>query len=73
MNKVMALFATVTLLAGFSGCRYAFYPRANDYVVESSRSNSVETVLNLTTMMEESAEVSKGETGNNKALDDLHN
>ena len=73
MQKILATLATVTLLAGLSGCSYVFYPRADDYAEKAKGSSSVETVLNLTTMMEESAEASKGGIGNDQALDDLHN
>ncbi len=73
MQKILAMVATVILLAGLSGCSYVFYPRADDYAEKAKGSSSVETVLNLTTMMEASAEAAKGGTGNDQALDDLHN
>lgn len=73
MQKIIAMLATVILLAGLSGCSYVFYPRADDYAEKAKGSSSVETVLNLTTMMETSAEASIGGTGNDQALDDLHN
>ena len=73
MQKIIAMLATVILLAGLSGCSYVFYPRADDYAEKAKGSSSVETVLNLTTMMEASAEASIGGTGNDQALDDLHN
>ncbi len=31
MQKILAMLATVTLLAGLSGCSYVFYPRVDDY------------------------------------------
>jgi len=43
------------------------------YAQEAKGATSIETVLNLTTMMETSAEASKGGTGYDQALDDLHN
>ena len=73
MQKILAILATIALLAGISGCSYIFYPRADDYAEKAKGSSSVETVLNLTMMMEESAEASKGGTGNDQPLDDLHN
>ena len=73
MQKIIAMLATGILLAGLSGCSYVFYPRADDYAEKAKGSSSVETVLNLTTMMEASAEASIGGTGNDQALDDLHN
>ena len=73
MNKLVAFLATAALITGLSGCSYIFYPRADDYAVKAKGATSVETVINLTTMMEASAEASKGGTGYDQALDDLHN
>jgi hypothetical protein len=73
MHKIAAILATVALIIGLSGCSYLFYPRADEYVEKAKGSTSVETVLNLTTMMEASAEASKGGTGYDQSLDDLHN
>ena len=73
MQKIAAIFATAVCIIGLSGCSYIFYPRADDYAAKAKGSNSVETVLNLTHMMEASAEASKGGTGYDQALDDLHN
>jgi hypothetical protein len=73
MQKIAAILATAALLTGLSGCSYIFYPRADDYAAKAKGATSIETVLNLTTMMEASAEASKGGTGYDQALDDLHN
>jgi hypothetical protein len=73
MQKIAAVLAIVGLLTGLSGCSYIFYPRADDFAAQAKGTTSVETVLNLTTMMEASAEASKGGTGYDQALDDLHN
>ncbi len=73
MKKIVALLATAVLLTGLSGCSYLFYPRADEYAQKAKGTTSVETVLNLTTMMEASAEASKGGTGYDQSLDDLHN
>lgn len=73
MQKIAAILATAALITGLSGCSYVFYPRADDYAQEAKGATSIETVLNLTTMMEASAEASKGGTGYDQALDDLHN
>lgn len=73
MKKLVAFLATAALITGLSGCSYIFYPRADDYAVKAKGATSVETVINLTTMMEASAEASKGGTGYDQALDDLHN
>ena len=73
MHKFTSLFAVGVLLVSLSGCGALFYPRADDYAAKAKGSTSVETVLNLTAMMEASAEASKGGTGYDQPLDDLHN
>jgi hypothetical protein len=73
MHKIAAILATVALITGLSGCSYIFYPRADEYAENAKGSTTVETLLNLTTMMEASAEASKGGTGYDQSLDDLHN
>jgi hypothetical protein len=66
------------LIAGFvlitlSGCSYLFYPRADDYAMKAKGATGVETMINLTTMMETSAAAAKGGKGLDQALDDYHN
>ncbi len=73
MHKIVTILATAALITGLSGCSYVFYPRADKYAEKAKGTTSVETVLNLTTMMEASAEASKGGTGYDQSLDDLHN
>ncbi len=73
MKRLIAMLATATLLTGLSGCSYVFYPRADDYAAQAKGTTSVDTLLNLTTMMEASAEASKGGSGYDQPLDDLHN
>ena len=73
MHKLTSILAVVVLSVSFSGCSYLFYPRADDYAAKAKGATSVDTVINLTTMMEASAEASKGGQGYDQALDDLHN
>ncbi len=73
MQKIAAVFVTTLFIAGLSGCSYIFYPHADDFAAKAKGSNSVETVINLTSMMEASAEAAKGGSGYDQALDDLHN
>ncbi|MCA9500586.1 MAG: hypothetical protein KC588_15440 [Nitrospira sp.] len=73
MKQIAALVVTAALMTGLSGCSYMFYPRADDYAAKAKGTTSVETVLNLTAMMEASAEAAKGGTGKDQSLDDLHN
>lgn len=73
MRKIAVILATAALIFGLSGCSYMFYPRADDYAAKAKGTTNVETVLNLITMMEASAEAAKGGTGKDQSLDDLHN
>lgn len=61
------------LLLSLSGCSYLFYPRAGDYATQAKGASGVETMINLTRMMEVSAEKAKGGKGIDSAFDDLHN
>jgi hypothetical protein len=73
MTRAIGLFALLMLLIGLSGCSYLFYPRAADYVTQAKGASGVETVINLTNMMEVSASKAKGGKGVDTAFDDLHN
>lgn len=73
MQKIAVVLATTALIMGFSGCSYIFYPHADDFAAKAKGATSVETVINLTTMMEASADGAKGGSGYDQALDDLHN
>ncbi len=73
MQKIATMLLTAALTIGLSGCSYVFYPRADEFAQKAKGATSVETVLNLTTMMEASADAAKGGTGNDQPLDDLHN
>jgi hypothetical protein len=73
MQRIIGLFALSMLLVGLSGCSYLFYPRAGDYVAQAKGASGVETMINLTNMMEASASAAKGGKGVDKALDDYHN
>jgi hypothetical protein len=61
------------LLVGLSGCSYLFYPRADDYAMKAKGASGVETMINLTNMMEATAAKAKGGMGVDPAFDDLHN
>ena len=73
MKKFVIVFATAVLLMGFTGCSYLFYPRASDFAEQAKGATTVETLFNLITMMETSAQAAKGGSGEDQALDDLHN
>lgn len=61
----------VMLTAG--GCSYLFYPHAKDFTEKAKGGTTVETLMNLTTMMETSAKAGQQGKGKDQALDDLHN
>ncbi|HYM88739.1 MAG TPA: hypothetical protein VES92_06440 [Nitrospiraceae bacterium] len=73
MPRMIGLFALSIMLVGLSGCSYLFYPRAGDYATQAKGASGVETMINLTTMMEATATKAKGGKGFDTAFDDLHN
>ena len=73
MARTMTLLVLTMLLVVTSSCSYLFYPRAGDYAAQAKGSTTVETMINLTTMMEETAGKAKGGKGTDAALDDYHN
>ncbi|HSF67794.1 MAG TPA: hypothetical protein VLA67_10250 [Nitrospiraceae bacterium] len=73
MQRVIGLLSLSVLLIGLSGCSYLFYPRAGDYAMQAKGASGVETMINLTTMMEATAAKAKGGKGVDSAFDDLHN
>ena len=73
MQRTIGLLALSMLLIGLSGCSYLFYPRAGDYATQAKGASGVETMINLTNMMEVSANKAKGGRGVDTAFDDLHN
>ncbi len=73
MQRVVTLLSLSILLMGLSGCSYLLYPRAGDYAAQAKGATAVETMINLTNMMEASAAKAKGGKGVDSALDDYHN
>jgi hypothetical protein len=73
MQRMIGLFALSMLLLGLSGCSYLFYPRAGDYATQAKGVSGVDTMINLTNMMEVSANKAKGGKGVDSAFDDYHN
>ena len=73
MQRMIGLFVLSMLLLGLSGCSYLFYPRAGDYATQAKGTSGVETMINLTNMMETTASKAKGGKGVDSAFDDLHN
>jgi hypothetical protein len=50
--------ALVTL--SFSGCSYFFYPKADHYLTQAKGTTGVQTIENLTTMLEASSKAALG-------------
>lgn len=73
MQRLIGFLALTLLLIGLSGCSYLFYPRAGDYAAQAKGASGVETLVNLTNMMEASAAKAKGGKGVDNAFDDFHN
>jgi hypothetical protein len=73
MHRFIGTLTLSMLLLGLSGCSYLFYPRAGDYAMQAKGASGVETMINLTNMMEATAVTAKGGKGVDTAFDDLHN
>lgn len=73
MRQLSQLLIAGLVLVTLSGCSYLFYPRADDYAMKAKGASGVETMINLTTMMEASATAAKGGKGADQAMDDYHN
>lgn len=73
MQRTIGMLALALMLTGLSGCSYLFYPRAGDYATQAKGASGVETMINLTNMMEATAAKAKGDKGVDTAFDDLHN
>lgn len=73
MNKVMTALVAAILLVSYTGCSYFFYPRADEFREKAKGATGVETIVNLTTMLEASATAARGGKGYDQPLNDLHN
>lgn len=73
MRHIVGILSAVMLVTGLTGCSYLFYPRASEFAEKAKGASGVETLVNLTTMMEASAKASNGGNGYDQPLNDLHN
>lgn len=73
MQRVIGLLSLSFLLLTLSGCSYLFYPHAKDFAEKAKDPNHLQTLINLTNMMEVSAKAATSGTGYDQALNDLHN
>ena len=73
MRAAAGMFSLLILLSTLSGCSYLFYPHAKEFAEKAKDQNSVQTLINLTNMMEATAKMARSGKGVDQALDDLHN
>ena len=73
MPRTIGTLALMLMLLGLGGCSYFFYPRAGDYAAQAKGATTLDTMINLTNMMEATAAKAKGGKGKDAALDDYHN
>lgn len=73
MRRSMMIGAFSLILLGMAGCSYLFYPHAKEFAAKAKGANQVETLINLTDMMEASAKAAKTGKGHDQPLNDLHN
>lgn len=73
MQRSIGMLVLALMLTSLSGCSYLFWPRAGDYATQAKGASGVETMINITNMMEATAAKAKGGKGNDNAFDDLHN
>lgn len=73
MPRTIGTLALMLMLLGLGGCSYFFYPRAGDYASQAKGATALDTMINLTNMMEATAAKAKGGKGKDTALDDYHN
>lgn len=73
MRRTIGFLTLSLFLLGLSSCSYLFYPRAAEYAANARGATGVETLINLTMMMEDSANRAKGGKGVDEPFDDYHN
>jgi len=73
MNRAQVFSIALLLLLSTSGCSYLFYPHAKEFTAQAKGATGVETLINLTTMAETTAQRAKGGKGVDQPFDDLHN
>ncbi|MDX2252117.1 MAG: hypothetical protein NW202_07520 [Nitrospira sp.] len=73
MRRAVGLLSLSLLLFGITGCSYLFYPHAKEFAEKAKGPNDIQTLINLTNMMEATAKTARSGRGVDQALDDLHN
>ncbi|MBI3603085.1 MAG: hypothetical protein HY205_01370 [Nitrospirae bacterium] len=52
MRHILGVLTLAALLTGLDGCSYLFYPHAKDFAEKAKGATGIETLTNLTAMME---------------------
>ena len=73
MRGIVTSVVLGAIVLVMSGCSVFFYPHAKKFAEKAKGADSVETLVNLTKMMEESAKRAQSGSGYDQPLDDLHN
>ena len=73
MRTAGGLLSLLILLTTLSGCSYLFYPHAKEFAEQAKDPNTIQTLINLTNMMETTAKAARSGTGLDPAFDNLHN
>jgi hypothetical protein len=73
MRHWVMLVTISAVLLGLGGCSYLFYPNAKGFAEQAKGATQVDTLINLTTMMEASAKAARTGKGYDQPLNDLHN
>lgn len=73
MRHSPGILVIILMLSGVSGCSYLFYPNAKHFAEQAKGGNQVQTLINLTNMMEASARAARSGKGYDQPLNDLHN
>jgi len=73
MYRHTHLTLACVIVLSLSGCSYLFYPHAKDFAEKAKGADQVQTLVNLTNMMEASAKAARTGKGYDQPLNDLHN
>lgn len=67
MRQILYAGVIGVLLLSSGGCSYLFYPQAKEFAERAKGADNVETLLNLTAMMESSAKARKADRAMTRA------
>lgn len=73
MRHLLNLLLAGWMLIALGACSYLFYPRADEFADKAKGPSTLDTLINLTAMLESSAQAAKGGQGYDAPLNDLHN